>query len=74
MKDEAVTTAERVSLPASSAQFTTEELATAAKAAFGVQPEVIRGALLFKYKGKRERFTKAEATAAIQEFKAKEVK
>lgn len=60
--------------PVGLADYAIVELVASAKEAFGVQPEVVIGALQFKYNGKQERFTKAEVKAAIKDFKAKEVK
>lgn len=53
--------------------YTLEELLSAA-AAFDCKPEVIEGALNYKFKGQKKTFTKAETRSAIEDFKKKEVK
>lgn len=54
--------------------YALDELISSAKEAFGVQPEVIIGALQFKFKGNKKRFTKAEVKAAIRDYRVKEVR
>ena len=55
-------------------QYTSEELCENSVALFGKKREVVIGALHFKFKGGKQRFTIGETQEAINDFLKKEAK
>ena len=54
--------------------YTPDEICEVSEPAFKVMPEVVTGALQYKYGDSKDRYTKAEVKEAIAAFKNKEVK